>query len=211
MSKKNNIINGIMLFTELAALAVFILLLKNSKLQMWLAIFVIGVVGSLFAGRFYCGWICQMHTIFRPINTLYTKLKIKRLKTPQFMQSSEIRILFVILFIVSMILTKVLNLKVNILLFITLFSILIILVFEEEFWHKKICPFGTIFSFTSKKSLLAIKIDESNCIACGKCQIDCPTSSISTLENKKRTNIINECLVCRKCIDACPVSAISYK
>lgn len=210
MSKRNSILNVVMLIVEFLALIVFIILLKNSKLQMWLGIFVVGVIISLFAGRFYCGWLCQMHTIFKPINKLYAKLKIPRLKTPKFLQNDIIRILFVVLFIASMVLTKVLNLKVNILLFITIFSVIVILIFEEEFWHRKICPFGTILSITSKKSKLAIKIDEDNCISCGKCQKICPTSSIITLENKKRRNIKAECLLCRECIDVCPVSVIKY-
>lgn len=211
MTKKSRLTNILLLIVELIALIVFIFLLQNRKLQMWLGIFVLGIIGSIFAGRFYCGWLCQMHTLFKPINLLYRKLKIKRFKTPKFLQNNIVRIFFVLIFIVTMILTKTLNLKVNILLFITLFSVVTVLIFEEEFWHRSICPFGTILSITSKKSLLSITINEDNCISCGKCQKVCPTSSIITLESKKRRNNKSECLVCGKCIDVCPVSVISYK
>lgn len=204
MGKQKGNLNGLRVVIEVAALFLVVLLVKNHKLQMWLIVFIAGVILSIFAGRFFCGWICPMNTMFRLIDIVYKKLKIKRLETPVFMNNKITRMVFLILFITSMVVIKVLGLKLNILLFIILFSIAVTLVFQEELWHRHICPFGTILSLTSLKSKIRLAIDTSGCITCGKCQKVCPSGSIITLENNKRQNIANECLLCLQCIDTCP-------
>ena len=210
MSKKIKLRSFLMILVEIIALVAVIVLFKNNKAQLWLAIFAVGVIVSLFAGRLYCSWICPMNTLFRPISFIYSKLKIKRLKTPKFLDNNVIRVVFLVLFIATMVVTKKLHIKVNLLLYLIPFSILITLIFEEEFWHRHLCPFGTILSVTSRKSLLNLKIDQEGCISCGKCQKVCPVSSIITLENKKRFNVHHECLECGRCVDVCPTSVCKY-
>ncbi|MCK5736503.1 MAG: 4Fe-4S dicluster domain-containing protein, partial [Spirochaetaceae bacterium] len=103
------------------------------------------------------------------------------------------------------------GIKFNVLLYLTGFSVLLTLIFQEVFWHRHLCPFGTILSFTSRKALYSLKINEEGCIECGKCQEVCPSESILTLENGKRKNLSNECLHCVKCINVCPVSVCNYE
>ncbi len=206
MLKKIFNLNTLRIVIELLALSLAILLVKNHKLQLWLGIFAVGVIISIFFGRLYCGWICPMNTLFRGINFIYRKLKISRLKTPKLLQNNVLRILLLVLFVASMVIIRILNLKINTLLFIILFSVLITLIFEEEFWHRRLCPFGTILSFTSQKARLKIEIQQENCIACGKCQQVCPSSSIITQTNGKRKNIAHECLLCNQCVNVCPTS-----
>jgi polyferredoxin len=196
--------------SEITAAVLFFILLKNQKLQLWIIIFGITALLSVFWGRFYCSWICPMNTAFRGINWIYGKLKISRLKTPKFLRNDVLRIALLVLFIASMIVIKMMNLKLNMLLYLTLFAILLTLFFEEEFWHRRLCPFGMILSLTSRKSRLSMDIDEQACISCGKCQKVCPTSSIVTLENKKRRNTSHECLLCGRCIDVCPTSICRF-
>ena len=207
---KTRAITILRVVSEITAAALFLILLKNQKLQLWIIIFGITALLSFFWGRFYCSWICPMNTAFRGINWIYGKLKISRLKTPKFLRNNILRTVMLILFVASMIIIKKMNLKLNILLYITLFAILLTLLFEEEFWHRRLCPFGTILKSTSRKSRLTMNIDEQTCIACGKCQKVCPTSSIVTLENKKRKNTSHECLLCGKCIEACPTSVCRF-
>ena len=204
MAKKILNLNILRIVIEILSLLFVVLLVKNDKLQLWLVIFIAGVVISLFAGRLFCGWICPMNTIFRVINFIYGKLKIKRLKTPKILNNKVFRLIFLILLFGSMITIKILGFDFNMLLYIILFSVILTLIFQEEFWHRHLCPFGTILSLTSKKAKLKLSINEDDCIACGKCQKVCPTLSIITLENKKRRNINNECLLCLQCVDACP-------
>ena len=196
--------------TGVAALAVFVILFLNHKMQMWLIIFAASAILSTLLGRFYCSWICPMHTIFRPIGWLYTKLKIKRFKTPKFIKNGALRIIILVLVIALMVLTKKIGLKINAILYITLFSVILTLFFEENMWHRHLCPFGTILSLTSRKSKYRLEISEDACISCGKCQRVCPSQSIITLENKKRKNIKHECLLCGKCIPVCPESVCNF-
>ena len=71
---------ALIVIVEIIFLALFFFLLKNKDLQRWFLIFEIGLLGTLFLGRVYCGWVCPMETLFRPINWLYSKLRLKRLK-----------------------------------------------------------------------------------------------------------------------------------
>jgi len=199
--KSRNILRWIV---EIGALVLFAALTVVGKLQLWFAIFVLGVLISIFAGRYYCGWICPMNTLFRPIHWFYGKLKIKRLKSPKILAGNGMRYIILFLFLVSMILVRVLHIKVNILLYLTMLSVLVSLVFEEAFWHRKICPFGTILSLTSRKARVSMKIDESDCLSCGACQKKCPSDSIITREDGKRYNLKHECLMCYQCVPACP-------
>lgn len=211
MAKSNRRLSIVRIIVELLALALVIFLTKNHKLQMWLIIFLAGVIVSFFAGRLFCGWICPMNTIFRGINYIYSKLKIKRITAPKILKNNIVRIAFLLLYIGGMVFVKVTGLHVNLLLYIILFSVLITLFINEEFWHHYLCPFGTILSFTSRTAGLSLQIDEDNCISCGKCQKVCPSQSIRTLENTKRQNQANECLLCFQCIDACPKDVCAYK
>ncbi len=210
MKKKRTGIDVLRIAVEIISLALVILLVKNHKLQMWFAVFALSALGALFLGRYYCCWICPMNTAFRIINFIYAKLYISRLQTPKALRSRVPRIIILIVFIASMLITRLLNYKLNMLLYIILFSILLTLIFEEEFWHRRLCPFGTILSLTSGRAHYAMIINEDECISCGKCQECCPSSSIQTLENNKRRNMKRECLLCGKCVDICPVSVCNF-
>lgn len=72
------------LFTEIIFLLIFTLLFRQRVLQRWIFVFGIGVLLSFIIGRLYCAWVCPIATFFRPINWIYKKLGINRLKTPQF-------------------------------------------------------------------------------------------------------------------------------
>ncbi len=201
--KTRNIIRWLV---EILALAIFIGLTTNHKLQLWFAIFLLGVIISIFAGRYYCGWICPMNTFFRPIQWIYKKLKIKRFKSPKILSNKWSRYFILILFLSAMVMIKLFHIKINLLLYITMFSVVVTLFFEEAFWHRNVCPFGTILSIVSRKAKISMEIEESGCISCGACQKKCPSGSILTREDGKRYNQKNECLLCYQCIEACPTN-----
>ncbi len=196
---------------EILFLGLFAFLVYIHKVQMWLPVFAVGIVLSLLFSRFYCGWMCQMNTLFRPINWVYGKLGIKRLKTPGFFKYKAVRYLILALMLGSMVLTMRLKLKINLLLYITIASVAVTLIFEESFWHSHVCPYGTILSLSSRPSKFSVKIDEEKCTACGLCQKVCPSESILTLDTKKRRITKNSCLTCFKCQEVCLSDAISYR
>jgi len=152
-----------------------------------------------------------MKTLFRPINWIYGKLGIQRLKTPAFFKYKAVRYSVLFLMLISMILTMQFKVRVNIFLYITLASVIITLIFEESFWHSHVCPYGTILDLASRPAKISIKIDGGKCIKCGLCQKVCPAEAIETLDTKKRKIIINNCLTCFKCQEVCPSNAITYR
>lgn len=196
---------------EIGAFLVFLFLFIGKSLQSWILIFGGLAVLSIFFGRFYCGWVCPIQTVFRPIGWLYEKLHIKRFKTPKIMKKPVVRYAFLFLFLGLLVAVKVLAIKLPLLLYILVAGVVITLFFEEEFWHKVFCPYGTILSLLSRPAKLGLKVDEDKCIKCGLCQKVCNTDAVITLDNKKRKIINNECLLCFNCKEVCPVNAISYK
>ena len=209
--KKTRTISILQWLTGLLAIGVFVFLLLHHKLQLWIVVFGISALLSTLLGRFYCSWICPMNTSFKIIDFIYRKLGIRRLNPPGFLSNRFVRIGVLILFVASMVLLKRFGIKINVLLYMTVFSILLTLIFKEVFWHRHLCPFGTILSFTSRPAFYSMKIGEEECIECGKCQIVCPTGSIATLENGKRRNTANECLLCGNCTTVCPVSVCNFQ
>jgi len=193
--------------TQILALALFLFLLAQNKLTLWVLLFGAAALLSVVFGRFYCSWICPMNSSFRVIHSLYGRLGLRRLKTPRFFKNPVTRGLILVLFVGSMVIMKQRKIPVNMLLYITLASILITLFFDEAFWHRRLCPFGTILSITSRKSRTNMKVDEEACIACGKCQKVCPSGSLITLADKKRRNLPQECLLCGSCTAVCPTAA----
>ncbi len=169
--------------SQIIFLSLFGLLLYLNKLQLWIVVFILGIILSLGLGRLYCGWICPMYTLSRPIRWLKNKLSLGGLKTPNLLKSKILRYSVVFIFLGSMIIFNVLNIKLPVIFIITIIGVAFLVIFDEELFHKHLCPFGTILSITSKPSKFVIKIDEQKCIGCGKCQKVCPVECILYKKN----------------------------
>lgn len=203
-------VRNLRLASEIFALLLFLVLLWKHQIRLWIVIFGISAILSVFFGRFYCSWICPMNTAFKGIAVIYRKLGINRIGTPKVFRNELVRYVILVLFVGAMIAVQKFGIKLSPLPLIVLFSILLTMVFDEVFWHRHLCPFGTILKLSSGKAFQRMRIDEAACIECGKCQKVCPTSSIQTLENGKRRNNKAECLLCGNCIDVCPVDACRF-
>jgi polyferredoxin len=199
------------LISEIVFLAIFAILLFRGSIQLWLAVFAAGAALSLVFGRIYCGYICPMNTLFRPIGWIKKKLGIGALKTPGFMKRPAFRYVFIVLFFGAMLISKRAGKELPLPAILTGISLLVVLFFEEALWHNALCPYGTIFSFSSRPAKKGMAIDEAACISCGKCQKVCPSYAIDTLESKKRRIREPDCLVCQSCAEVCSAKAIRYK
>lgn len=71
-----------------------------------------------------------------------------------------------------------------------------------------ICPVGTTLSLVSRFSLFRPVIDESKCIACGRCYKRCKASCIDGQAHKID---YSRCLVCFDCLDNCTEGALKYR
>lgn len=197
--------------SQVSFLLIFIFLLIKGKNQLWMVIFGLGVLVSAFAGRFYCGWVCQIGTILRAQNYIKKKLKLPEFKLPKVFNKSWIRYIFLLLFLAFIVVMQKQGKQPGAVLIISAIAFVTGIFFNESLWHNVFCPYGTILSVSSRLSKKNVKIDEEKCIACGKCERVCPSQTINKAENQKRRIFSANCLVCGQCMDACPVQVIDYK
>ncbi|MDX9899689.1 MAG: 4Fe-4S binding protein [Spirochaetia bacterium] len=199
------------ILSQLLFLALFALLVAKGRIQLWLAIFGSSALLSIVFSRFYCGWICPMNTLFRPLGWLYKKLGFRRLNTPEFIKKPLFRYVFLALFVGSMLVLRKLDIKLPLLAIITGIAVLLTLFFNEDLWHNHLCPYGTILNLTSRKAARAEKIDEAACISCGACRKVCPVHCIDIVPETKKMRIRTaDCITCQLCEPVCPTKAISF-
>lgn len=194
---------------QLLFLALFLTLMVLGRIQVWMGIFVVSAIASLLFSRFYCGWMCPINTLLKPVTWAKKKLHIKSFKVPKSLSSKWSRAFMLVLFLGVLVFTFKTGKRLPVLPVLVGLGFVLTLFFPEELWHHYLCPYGAIISLPSRKAKHAMKIDEEACINCGKCAKVCPSLAI-VKEEKHHSIIKNECLVCRECVDACPNGAIAY-
>lgn len=190
-------------------LLLFVALIFIGKVQIWIGVFLISIVLSLFFGRFYCGWICPINTVMNFITKIKTKLHIKSLSVPDFIKKPIFRYGFLIAFLLTFAFVMRSGKKLPVLPALLILGALLTFLFSESLWHRYLCPYGTVLHFTGKKSKRFYKISDSLCISCGKCQKVCPSEAIREIEGKFTIDK-SECLACGSCAESCPKEIISY-
>jgi len=201
----------IRIITEIITFALFVFLLVNGRIQFWLLIFGVFAGISFIVGRIYCGWICPIETVLRPIVWLKKKLHIKSTKTPIILRNGWFRWIVLVSVVASMLISRMSGVQINFILYILGAAVVLTLFFEENFWHRFLCPYGTILSVTSRIARFRMKIDSSKCISCGNCSKVCPSyAALKDNNGNKYTIEKNECLTCFRCQNVCPVDAINY-
>ncbi len=215
-TNKKRRVHTLRVISNIAFLILFIVIMISGKVQLWFGLFLLGVLISFFMGRFYCGWVCPMYSLSRPVAWLYKKLKIRRRPVPGLLQASWIRYVFLVFFLGLMVFQQVKGLRLPILPALTALSVLFVLIFEEKWWHSRVCPFGTVLDLTTRPAAKGLKIDPDSCIARGICELHCPTDAIVRTplngpKDSKRRIIPWRCLQCMECVDPCPTRSIKYR
>lgn len=195
---------------QIAFLAVFVAVVITGKMPLWLGIFIGGVVLSIFLGRLFCGYVCPINTLMEAVSFIKRKLRIKNFNSPTFLKKKPIRYSALVLFFVAFIFVMVSGKPLPVLPLLVILGVVSTIFFSEELWHRFLCPYGTIFSFASRKSSIAMKIDPEKCNNCSACTKVCPANSI-TRDEKTHSIEKNECIVCRRCSRVCNQSAIKYR
>lgn len=206
--KKNQIIT----FIRILFFILFIVLLINDKLLLWLVIFGASLFLAPFLGRIYCGYICPMNTVMIPTDKLSKKLKLKTNKTPKWLASGNFAWISLFLSIGIFIFTRiVLNKNFPVLIVWLILSVLITLRYKTSIFHNLICPFGKLQEFFGKFTIRSHKVDIDKCIGCKLCEKVCPNESV-VVDAKTKKATINPalCLQCSSCEIICPTKAISY-
>jgi polyferredoxin len=197
------------IIVQILFLILFTALIITGKVQIWMAIFVASVLLSLFFSRFYCGWICPINTVIKPITYIKGKLRIGSLKTPSFFRNGVVRIIILIAFLALMAMVFRTGKKLPVLPALVGIGFFLSLFFEEALWHRWLCPYGTILSLPSRAARKCMVIDPEFCTNCTRCTKVCPSQAI--VKKEKHHIIKNECLVCGACERVCTKGAIKYR
>ena len=201
---------NLQIIIQVIFLGLFIFLLVKGKAQLWMALFLLGIIASFLLGRIYCGWICSINTSMKGVTWIKKKLKIKNLKIPYSLTKPWVRTFALALFITVFIFIMITGKSLPVLPFLFSLGILITFFYPEELWHRYLCPYGSIIRLPALKSAHHMVIDAEKCINCGACTRVCPAKAI--VRHESHHEILKEdCLVCFDCSDACKKDAIKYK
>ena len=193
-------------------LALFIFLLANGKVLLWLALFAVSLVAALIFGRVYCGYACPMNTLMIPIEWLSKKLKLQTADTPKWLKNGYFTWITLGISVAVMLLSKrLLHVDLPILPFWLVMSILITLRYKPAVFHNLICPFGALQRSFGRFARLSEKVDKDTCVGCKLCEKACPSNAIVVSSEDKKA-VINTalCHQCIKCQQVCPKDAIHY-
>lgn len=197
---------------QIFTLVLFILLIVLGKVQLWMAIFGGSLLLSTYFGRFYCGYICPINTGMELIDDKANKNKRKRKPVPKAFKNPIIRYGILALFLGTMVIVFKTGKKLPVLPILFGSGIIITVFYKPEFWHRYLCPYGTLLSIFSRFNRKSYMVYNENCIKCGKCVRVCPADAFIWEDKKEYPVIIkNECLQCGKCAEVCPTDSIKYK
>lgn len=195
---------------QVVLLALFVFLIINGKVQVWMGLLVFGILASIFLGRFYCGWMCPINTVFKAISWTKNKLHINSLQTPKFLKNKWVRILAFGIFAVVFGFIMIAKVKIPVLPALFILGVLITLFFPEELWHRYLCPYGSMLRVSSSRTKHTMVINEDTCNNCGICKNVCPATAV-VKNNGTHTILKADCLICMECATACPQNSINYK
>ena len=193
-------------------LALFIFLLANGKVLLWLALFAVSLVAALIFGRVYCGYACPMNTLMIPTEWLSKKLKLQTADTPKWLKNGYFTWITLGISVAVMLLSKrLLHIDLPILPFWLVMSILITLRYKPAVFHNLICPFGALQRSFGRFARLSEKVDKEACVGCKLCEKACPSNAILVSSEDKKAMINTAlCHQCTNCLQVCPKEAIHY-
>lgn len=189
------------------------------------------LIGALFFGRFFCGYLC-------PAGGLQECAMMINTKHPKQRWRNNIKYVIWVIWIAAVILCFVLRKKSlvidafyqtdhgisvsNIYCYIIYYGIVLLVIVPAILFGKRIfchyfcwmapfmiigCKIGDLLHIKR----LRLKADKNLCIQCQKCDKVCGMSL--NVSQKVQTGNMddNECILCGECVDNCPKKAISYK
>lgn len=218
---KQSTLKVLQIIVELIMLVLFVALFVSKRIQLWMILFAASVLLTTLFGRFYCGWICPIRTVQRPLTWLKKKLHWPSRPGPAFLRRPVVRWGILAVFILLLVMVQVRGRQLPVLPALLGLGVLTSLVFSEGLWHRWLCPYGTILSLPARLSRQHLTIRQSACISCGQCAKVCPALAVEVSrpagsdqrpDQKKRNYQIRreDCLLCLDCQRICPTKTIRY-
>ncbi len=197
---------------RLLFLTLFILLLLDGKVNLWLTIFGVSLIAALILGRIYCSYVCPMNTMMIPAERLSKRLNLQIIDTPLRLKSRPFAWVALIASIMSMFIAKRLfHISIPILPIWLVISVIVTLRFKPEVFHNFICPFGSLQRIVGRYAIISKSVDADACIGCKLCESVCPANAILVSSEDRKAKIATElCHQCDNCRNICPKNAIRY-
>jgi len=182
---------------------------------------------GLVAGRAFCGWMCPVGAVQEWLAKLSRKMfgdkphiRGKRtkglfplrisIKADQYLRVMKYLILAVILWVSTFSIIPPLHnicptravfsfqlnsgLLISVLIVFVLTSLAI-----ERVWCKYLCPFEAFLGMFNKIAPLRLRVDDTRCNDCGRCDIECSMGIEKVPENLSDA----ECIRCLECLNTC--------
>mgnify|MGYP002408505364 CR=1 FL=1 len=116
--------------------ALFIFLLLNGKMMLWIALYAVSLLVALLFGRVYCGYVCPMNTLMIPTEWLSKKLKLQTVNSSKWLSSGKFAWFALVGSVAIMLLAqKLLHKNIPILLIWLVVSVLITLRYKPAVFH----------------------------------------------------------------------------
>lgn len=198
--------------SQIIFFVIFIVLMITNKAQIWMAFLFLSIGLAAFFGRYYCGFICPIYTMIRVGNLIGRALGTQKKEIPKFFKLKGLRTTILIIFLGALgytIYTMTRGEKFPLPIFIIALGVIVTIFVNENTWHRYLCPWGILLSFTAKFTKRNLNVSQKGCISCRKCYNICPAEAIAFKE--KAEIMPRYCLLCYKCHDICPVEVIRYK
>jgi ferredoxin-type protein NapH len=191
----------------------FVVLIINQKVQLWLGLFLVTLVLARGLGRLYCGYICPLNTSMLIAEKLRKLLGIKELKQPRLLSYKHLS-WFTLAFVIGFMIfgQVVLKKQPPILPVLTVFAFWVALFYHPSFFHNHLCPYNAPLKLFGSKATFSKHVTTKGCIGCTKCEKVCPSLAIMVDKNTRKANIDRSlCHQCQECTSVCPTHTISYQ
>jgi len=182
------------------------------KTQFWMAFIFISIALSTVFGRYYCGFACPINTLIRPVRWISKKLGITKKDVPKIFKTEKPRWVLFSIFLVGLgytIYTIKIGEKFPLPIFIITIGLITTFFVNEKTWHRYLCPWGVLFSFTGRFAKFGL-MSLNSCTSCTLCEKICPGDAIKVESNGSEIDTTH-CLVCLECQTSCPSNSLTYK